>query len=74
MKAREASKSLALLLNPATPMIKKRQVMFCACGDYRAKMKKEEAKNSLEKGNLALFSIRECLTGRFIGFSIENND
>ncbi|KNC23759.1 UPF0488 protein [Lucilia cuprina] len=47
--AEDTIKNLKVLKGNSAPLIKKRQVMKAALGDYRAKMKEEEKKMSLEK-------------------------
>lgn len=47
VKADDTVKNLKILKGNSAPLIKKRQVMKAAMGDYRAKMKEEEKKMSL---------------------------
>lgn len=47
--AEDTIKNLKVLKGHTAPLIKKRQVMKAALGDYRAKMKEEEKKMSLGK-------------------------
>jgi hypothetical protein len=56
LEVQEIEKNLKLLRNPATNFIRKRQVMFHSCGDYRKQMSAEEAKRSAESGFKHLFS------------------
>lgn len=49
--ADDTVKNLKILKGNSAPLIKKRQVMKAAMGDYRAKMKDEEKKMSLGKKN-----------------------
>jgi hypothetical protein len=48
-------KHLNTLKNPAGLLVKKRQVMFSLFGDYRAKMKQEEAKKNNKPRKKSLF-------------------
>lgn len=47
--AEDTAKNLKTLTSQTAPLIKKRQVMKLALGDYRAKMQQEEKKMLLGK-------------------------
>lgn len=49
--AEDTAKNLKTLTSQTAPLIKKRQVMKLALGDYRAKMQQEEKKMLLGKWN-----------------------
>lgn len=50
--AEDTAKNLKTLTSQTAPLIKKRQVMKLALGDYRAKMQQEEKKMLLGKGRV----------------------
>ena len=41
-QVRDSLKTITILKNPKTPLVKKRQLMSITFGDYRTKMRKEE--------------------------------
>lgn len=47
MTAQDTEKTIKLLKSANQPMIKKRQIMKTAFGDYRAKMQEEERRLGL---------------------------
>ena len=48
-QSRDLVKTISSLKNTKNPLAKKRQVMRISCGDYRAKMAKEEKEFKLSK-------------------------
>ena len=48
-QSKEMTKTISTLKNPKTSLVKKRQLMRVSCGDYRAKMSKEDKEFKLSE-------------------------
>ena len=62
-QAKDIVKTISSLKNPKNPLAKKRQLMRVSCGDYRAKMIKEDKSFKMSK-----FSLNDLIRGAWFSF------
>ncbi|XP_067128640.1 UPF0488 protein CG14286 [Centruroides vittatus] len=70
----DSKKMLKILRNSKAPLVKKRQVMRQAFGDYRSKMKNEEKQFKLDKSKMKISMCKDELGSKFLRKHIKKSE
>lgn len=70
----ESMKILKTLKNSKAPLVKKRQIMRQAFGDYRSKMKDEEKRFKLDKSKMKISVVKNESGSKFLKKHIKKSE